>query len=57
MTFQLQLMRCIYVTLLYRIYDKPLYFYLRDWVSCIGYPEVNSLNRENYDDEGNTKRR
>jgi hypothetical protein len=50
-------MRCIYVTLLYRIYDKPLYFYLRDWVSCIGYPEVNSLNRENYDDEGNTKRR
>jgi hypothetical protein len=50
-TLQLQLMRSIYFTLLCQIYDKPLYLYLRDWVSCIGYPEVNSLNRENY--EGN----
>jgi hypothetical protein len=32
-TLQLELMRCIYFTLLYQIYDKPLYLYLRDWVS------------------------
>jgi hypothetical protein len=48
-------MRCIHFILLYQIYDEPLYLYLRDWVPCIGYPEANSLNRENYG--GNTKKR
>ena len=48
-------MRCNYSTLPYQIYDKPLYRYLRDRGSSIGYPEVDNLNRENY--EGNTKRR
>ena len=52
-TLQLQLMRCIYFVLLYQIYDKSLYLYLRERMSCIGYPGVNSLNRENY--ERNTK--
>jgi len=29
-TPQLQLMRCYYFILLYRIYDEPVYLYLRD---------------------------
>ena len=43
-TPRLQLMRCIHITLLYQIYDKPLYLYLRDRMGVT--PRVNGLNRE-----------